>query len=286
MSRKVSISGDLRRLFRVRLCALVSLSCWGGYALAKGTGPFWAPVLGVFLLTAGCSALNQVQERRTDALMERTRRRPLPCGRMRVHTALILAGLLFAGGLFLLAITGPIPLALGLFAVLWYNGLYTWLKSRSAAAVLPGALCGAIPPLIGWCAAGGSLADYRIILVAGLFFLWQMPHFWLLQARWRDDYRRAGLPTLAERFSTTSWHRILTLWIVSLAPTLVLPAAFGLIKELPFQLVALAAVATALWSAGLWRQNAFSAAPVLRPFITLNLAMLLATVALIGDGLF
>lgn len=277
---------DLRRLFRLRLCTLVALSCWAGHALAKGAGPLWPPVLGVLLLSAGCSALNQVQEKETDALMRRTRRRPVACGRMRVSTALLLSGLLLAGGMSLLALSGPVPLILGLFAVLWYNGLYTWLKPRSSIAVLPGALCGAIPPLIGWCAAGGALLDYRIILIAGLFFLWQMPHFWLLQTRWREDYRSARLPTLAGRFSETCWRRILTLWIISLAPTLLLPAAFGLVEALPFQLLAMAAVAAALWSAGLWRRAALSSAPLLRPFATLNLAMVLATVALIGDGLF
>ncbi len=280
------IRGDLRRLFRLRLSGLVALSAWAGYALADGTGLPWKPVLGVFLLAAGCSALNQVQERTTDGLMERTRQRPVASGRMLPRTALAWAALLLAAGLVLTAFSGTSPLVLGLFAVLWYNGLYTWLKSRSAAAVLPGALCGAIPPLIGWCAAGETLPDYRIILVAGLFFLWQMPHFWLLQTRWRADYRRAGLPTLAARFPETSWRRILILWILSLAPTLLLPTAFGLVENLPFQMIGLAAAAAALCSAGGWRRSALSPTPGLRPFATLNLAMLLAAVALIGDGMF
>lgn len=210
---------DLTQLTRLPLSAAVSLSALAGHCLhpAAGKGAF-AATLGVLLLAAGSTALNQLQERRTDALMERTRNRPLPAGRMRPATALFLAVALTLAGAGALSLTGSAAAtALGAFSVLWYNGVYTPLKKRTPFALLPGALCGALPPTIGWTAAGGSAGDPRIVLLATLFFLWQIPHFWRLALRWRDDYRRAGVPIVCDLFSERQNRRILAAWIGSLA---------------------------------------------------------------------
>jgi len=243
----------LTRLIRFRLSAMVAASALAGYLLCPRDGyaaGAAALTLGIFFLTGACSALNQVQERATDALMERTASRPIPAGRLSPRAGLAAAGLLLVAALLLLQTTRSLPaLALGLFAVAWYNGLYTPLKKITSAAILPGALCGALPPVIGWAAAGGSVTDHRIAVLAGVFFLWQIPHFWLLAIRRSEDYRRAGLPTVAQTFTAAQTARITLVWIVALAVGTFLLAAVGPLRQpLPRALCALAA-ASVLWPA-------------------------------------
>jgi protoheme IX farnesyltransferase len=185
----------------------------------------------VFLLAAGGSALNQVQERATDALMARTRHRPLPAGLLSPRAGLAVVLALFASALALLLAAGPLPAGLGVFAIVWYNGVYTPLKKITPWALLPGALCGALPPVLGWTAAGGAVADYRIILLAGIFFLWQVPHFWLLARRCRRDYRRAGLPTVARLFPPRQARRITLAWVIALAAATSLFLAIGPLRQ-------------------------------------------------------
>ncbi len=209
---------------------MVAVSTLAGYALhpAPDSG-VWLPFAGVFLLAGGSTALNQVQERDLDGRMLRTRNRPLPAGRLRPRTALLAALLLIAGGLAALAAAGFPPLLLGVTAVLFYNGIYTPLKRRTAFAVLPGAVCGALPPLIGWTAAGGHPADFRAVLLAGLLFLWQVPHFWLFAEKHREDYRRAGLPLLATSFTPSQVRRLAFSWSLALAAAIAAVSAFALI---------------------------------------------------------
>lgn len=215
------------RLLRPGLCAMVAFAALAGGvlalpAVAEGTAALLAG--GVFLLACGASVLNQVQERCTDALMRRTRLRPLASGRMKPATGLALAVGLCAGGAMLLGLIGATPFLLGVCALLLYNGLYTPLKRRTSLALLPGALSGSIPPLIGWSAAGGSVVDIRILLLASLLFLWQIPHFCALARRHRDDYHRAGLCTPPAHRGT------LLVWLLALGVTTVQAAAFGLLQ--------------------------------------------------------
>ncbi len=222
----------LAQLIRMRLSAMVALSSLAGWALQpKPNGAPGLLFLGVFLLAASCTALNQVQERNLDARMTRTRRRPLPAGRIRPRTALLLAGAGLVGGGAALAALGWLPFFLGMAAALLYNGIYTPLKRRSVFAVLPGALCGALPPLIGWSAAGGQPADFRIVLLAGMLFLWQVPHFWFFAEKHRDDYRRAGLPVPADIFSAGQRRRLTCVWLAALLCGPLAFAAFGLTRH-------------------------------------------------------
>jgi heme o synthase len=219
-------------LVRLPLSTAVAGSALAGAILAAGSvGPIVLLVAtGVLLLTAGASVVNQVQERHSDQKMARTQNRMLAAGRITPQSAMGVALLLIGPGLFLLYQPGNLyPLALGVSGLICYNGLYTPLKRRSAFAILPGALCGAIPPVIGWSAGGGALSDYRILLIAGLFFIWQIPHFWVLAGRHRQDYQLARLPTLFDKFGQRQLTRILSMWIVALAlASLTLPA-FGLL---------------------------------------------------------
>ena len=216
MSRLREQAGLLLELSKVRIAVLSTASAVTGWLLAAGgfSPSMLLSAAGVLFLAAGAGALNQFQERDVDALMHRTARRPLPTGRMRPASALVIAiSLIVIGTLFLTP--QPVAVLLGLFTVLWYNGVYTPLKRVSAFAAIPGGVVGSVPPVIGWVSAGGDPFDIRILAVAFFFFVWQVPHFWLLLLRIGDDYARAGLPTLTRLFSREQLSRIIYVWMIA-----------------------------------------------------------------------
>ncbi len=195
-----TVLAPLARLIRPRVCLFAVLASLTGYALARpqAEAGMALAATGAFFLAAGCSALNQVQERRQDALMRRTADRPLPAGQWTWPQALALAVSLLALSLGLLAQVGGLPLAgLWLAVLLIYNGLYTPLKRVTPLCILVGGLAGALPPVLGWMAAGGRILDYRIVLVAGVLYFWQVPHFGLFARMHRTDYQTAGFPVAA-----------------------------------------------------------------------------------------
>lgn len=218
MKKQVQIFSDLIKL---RVALLVTFSAAMGFILIRGfEAKIALPLFGVFLLAAGSLALNQVQERKIDALMERTKKRPLPSGRVHLKSAVMISLVLLVLGSSILFIkTNPTALALGLVSVIWYNGFYTYFKRKSAFAAVPGALIGALPPLIGWTAGSGSLFDPKIMAVAFFFFVWQVPHFWLLLLSSGDDYEKAGLPSLQKVFTKEQIARITFVWILATAVT-------------------------------------------------------------------
>lgn len=223
-------------LSRLRLSFVAALSAMAGYLLPSYAFSRGAAFVsgGIFLLACGASALNQYQERNIDALMERTRMRPLPTGAITGNEALSFSILCIAAGLVLLyAAGGVLPVWLGVFAVIWYNGLYTSLKKRTAFAAVPGALIGAIPPAAGWSAAGGTIDDPVILLLCIFFFLWQVPHFWLIAAQSGEQYRKAGLKSMTGVFSLRQLSRVTFIWIVSTAVLSVLFIPFGLTLHRP-----------------------------------------------------
>lgn len=223
----------LTRLFRLRLVLMNGVAALGGYLLFPGKAdPLQVAALcgGVSLLACAGSALNQVLERDLDCLMERTRHRPLPAGELTpVAAGKLGAGSLLAGLALLCAAGGPAPALLGGAALSWYLAVYTPLKRRTPFALALGALSGALAPVIGWSVAGGSPADFRVMLLSGILYLWQMPHFWLLQRRHADDYRRAGFPLFAPPAVGRGPAPVLVLWMLAMiAGALMLPA-FGMI---------------------------------------------------------
>lgn len=216
-------------LLRPRLSLAVAFSAVSGYALAPSPLLMWdlpAVALGVLLLAGGASALNQVQERRVDALMERTRYRPVASGRLAPGRALTLALTLQGCGLLLLGGISRSPALLGAAALLLYHGIYTPLKPVTPWALLPGALCGALPLLIGWSAAGEAPGDFRILLPAGLLVLWQIPHLWLIAGRYPGDRQKAGL---AEPLPCGAAGRLTTLWALALAAAALLLPLFAVV---------------------------------------------------------
>ncbi|WP_207260068.1 protoheme IX farnesyltransferase [Desulfovibrio sp. Huiquan2017] len=203
---KVSLAVGAGSLFG----ALYHGHLYGGVLL----GEAWAAAVGAFLLCGGCSALNQVQERACDARMARTRTRPLASGRMSPGRGRLWAGLFGSAGLLLFFLAGGWrTLFAGLLIVAVYNGLYTPLKRVSPMALLAGGVAGAAPPLTGWLAAGGQAADPRILWVAVIFYLWQVPHFWLLAEKHRADYGRAGFAVLHLRLEPAFRARLMGVWV-------------------------------------------------------------------------
>jgi len=175
-------------------------------------------IFGVFLLSMGSGAINQIQERKTDALMDRTRNRPIPAGIIGLRHAIIISVLFSLSGLVILALTGEVLAAgIGLFTLVWYNGVYTPLKRITAFAVFPGALIGALPPLIGWTATGGSPLDLEIILVAFLLFVGQMPHYWLLLLKIGSQFRDAGMPVITNLLEPRQIRNLSFIWIAATA---------------------------------------------------------------------
>jgi protoheme IX farnesyltransferase len=159
----------------------------------------------------------------------------------------------------------------GLATLAWYLAVYTPLKTRTPLALAVGALCGALAPVLGWSAAGGSLGDFRVMLLAGVFYLWQIPHFWLLQRRHAEDYRRAGFPLFVPSCSAGGTTPIFYLWLVAMiAGALMLPA-FGVISR-----------AAAPWCAAFFAPLVITLLRRGEPalFASVNLFPLLVTVAL------
>jgi protoheme IX farnesyltransferase len=236
----------LSRLFRPRLAILNGVTAVGGACLFPApahAADLLAAFCGVTLLAMGGSALNQLLERDIDALMTRTMQRPLPQGRLTASATLLAGAGAILAGLALLTMTGGIlPTLLGVAALAWYLAVYTPLKRKTALALPLGALCGAFPPLIGWSLAGGSITDYRIIILAGLLIIWQIPHFWLLQQRHEADYFRAGIPLVD--FSTVGPGRVslFLIWLTAMTTaTMLLPALGGVERRVApwFLLVAM-----------------------------------------------
>jgi protoheme IX farnesyltransferase len=229
---RADVLADLRELTKPRITVLVLVTAAAGYLLDPGVVADAAllawTLVGTALLASGAAALNQVLERSTDALMERTASRPLPSGRLDANVALAFGVLLCLSGLVaLLAFVNPLTAMLGAVTVALYAFVYTPLKRLTSLSTLVGAIPGAMPTLMGWAAAHDGLGLGAWALFA-ILFLWQMPHFLAIAWMYRDDYRRAGFPIL----STTDPSGVRTglqavLYAAALVPVSLLPTLFG-----------------------------------------------------------
>jgi heme o synthase len=221
-------------LSKVKITVAVALTTITGYLLAGGSFDRYLiePTLGIFLLACGASAINHYQERDMDAKMERTRKRPIPSGKISPAGALIFALLLsVTGSALLYRGAGMLGMELGLIALIWYNAIYTPLKKKTAFAVVPGALIGSIPPLVGWVAARGHLGDPRAMFMAFFFFIWQVPHFWLLMLRFGEEYVKAGFPSITQRYTPVQIKRITFIWILATAVSALMLPVFDVVES-------------------------------------------------------
>lgn len=212
----------LLEITKLRITIFVTVTTVFGYIAATYSidSGLILPAIGILLLACGSAAFNHYQERNTDAKMDRTKNRPIPSGKISAASVIKLSlALVISGSILLFIGSGFLALSFGLLNLLWYNGVYTPLKRVSPLAIIPGSLVGAIPPIVGWVAGGGYLFNPQIILISFFFFIWQIPHFWLLLLILDKDYQRAGFPTLTEIFNRQQLGRITFIWIIATGVT-------------------------------------------------------------------
>ena len=220
---------DYLALLKPRVMSLVLFTALVGFYLAPGE---LHPVLALtaFLCIAAgagaAAAINMWYDRDIDALMARTRERPIPAGRVEPGAALVLGAMLGVGSVTTMALAvNAVAAALLALTIVFYIGVYTmWLKRRTAQNIVIGGAAGALPPMIGWAAASGGIAPMAIALFL-IVLLWTPPHFWALAIDRRDDYARAGVPMLpvVAGIEATKWQMLaytLVLLPVALAPTM------------------------------------------------------------------
>jgi heme o synthase len=231
--QQASRAADYAALTKPRLNLLVLVTTLAGVYLASPEGVplplLFHTLLGTALVAGGAAALNQVWERETDRIMWRTSTRPLPSGRLGMAEGVLFGVLLSMVGIAELAIAvNTISAAVAALTLASYVLVYTPLKRRSSLSTLVGAVPGALPPVIGWVAVTGSLTLPAVVLF-GIQFFWQMPHFLAIAWMYRDDYARAGVPLLpvTEPNGRRTGQQAL-LYAAALWPVSLLPAAVGL----------------------------------------------------------
>lgn len=223
---------DYLELSKARIVLMVLVTTAAGFALAPGAPDFILLIhtlAGTALIAAGTNALNQYAERERDKKMERTALRPLPDGRISEAAALWFSIVVSVGGaLWLAAAANWIASLLAVLTLLSYLFIYTPLKTRTPLCTVVGAVPGAIPPMIGWAAATGSL-DRGAWVLFGLMFFWQLPHFLAIGWLYREDYARAGF-TIASVTdpSGASSGRQAILYGLGVIPLSLAPAMLGI----------------------------------------------------------
>lgn len=224
---------DILTLTRFPVTLAVTFTAFTAMLLFAGeySNEMLWPIFGIFLLAAGASAFNQYQEWPYDEKMERTRRRPIPSRRISPAEGLRIALIGIGGGLVILMYESNwLCFVLGIFNLLWYNGLYTSLKRVTAFAVVPGALTGSIPVFMGWAAMKGDIFDPLVVFLAFFVFIWQMPHFWMLMLKYGNEYRNAGFPVLTDIFSPFQIKAIVMFWIIASSTVSMMFVFFNVIQ--------------------------------------------------------
>lgn len=191
-------------LSKFRITGFVALSSAFGYIIFSRalSIDLLLNSIGVLLLASGSAAFNHLQEWKFDKLMSRTKERPIPSGKITSGNTFLFSVVFTLAGLSLIYISSNVTaLTIGVITLVWYNLIYTPLKRITAISVIPGAIIGALPPIIGFTAAGGSPFEIKILIVALFLFLWQAPHFWLLLLIHDKDYKKAGFPSLTDSFT-------------------------------------------------------------------------------------
>jgi len=231
--RSAGAFGDYVQLAKPRLNVLVVATSAAGYYLGGPLSPDLSlmaqTVAGTALVAGGAAVLNQLYERDTDALMRRTRLRPLPDGRVSPADARLFGLVLSIAGLVLLAARANwLAAALALATLAIYLMVYTPMKRRTPLSTLVGAVPGALPALIGWTASHGSIAVGGAALFA-IVFLWQIPHFMAIAWLYRDDYGKAGFPMLSViEASGRRAGRQAVLYAAALVPVSLVPTIVGI----------------------------------------------------------
>jgi len=230
---KGALIGAYLELLKPRLSLLVAFSCAFGFILASQNSVDWFRLIlvtaGGFLLSGASVTINQVIEQKEDGLMSRTRNRPIPTGKITPTAAVIFACAVMAASILLLILsTNTLTVLLSVVSMVLYSFVYTPLKKVGPVAVFAGAIPGALPPLLGWIANTG-IVSYEALVIFGIQFIWQFPHFWAIAWVADDDYKKAGfrlLPSGGGKDHNTS-IQIMT-YTLFLLPLGLIPAWIGL----------------------------------------------------------
>jgi heme o synthase len=277
----------IAELGKVRISLPIAISALTGYALKTNLfdGQAWMLMFGVFLMSCSSGTINHLQEYKTDALMPRTKNRPIPSGKISPKGAFWVAFSFFAYGAFILIANFPIIVFLtSLLTLISYNLIYTPLKKVTAFAVVPGSLVGALPPYIGWFAGGGDWMNGDIFWVALFFFIGQIPHFWLLLLMFGKEYELAGFPSLHSVFNDNQIKRLSFTWILATISTAIVVSLEVLQGSILmfFLLIYIFYVLFSL-SASMLVRHDIQARPA---FFKLNFLYLFVMIILIADSLF
>jgi protoheme IX farnesyltransferase len=291
-NHKVNLADMLKivtELGKMKITFFVAISAAVGFVSAAGgfSPELFILSFGVFVLSSGSAAFNHFQEKSTDALMDRTKNRPLPSGQISPDIAFaIAAALSIIGLLIILTVSNIAAMLLGVMALVWYNLIYTPLKKKTPWAIMPGALVGAIPPAIGWAAAGGGLADPRMLAIALFFFIWQIPHFWFLLLIFDKDYIKAGFPTLTQQFNREQIMRMSYAWVAALVASGALIPFFGVTENLWAAVVIMIAGFALIWRTRLLVSKFEDFRKFKIAFLDINIYVLLTVIILSVDHLF
>jgi len=206
-------------LFKLHLCLYIGFSSILGHVAAGGSFSVKSLMVGglIFVLACGSAVLNNIQDKEFDRYFKRTQTRSLPAGKMPVVTAAVIAGLMIVSGLSGMWLVGGGSLVfLGILSVISYNGLYTPLKKRTLLAIIPGAWCGMLVPMMGWTAADGSFKDPVIWVIMVVFGLWQMAHFFIIILKTRDrmiyQVKLPVFPSFLKFFSNREIRLQIMIW--------------------------------------------------------------------------
>lgn len=226
--------GAYKDLIKFRLSALVTFSAVFGFILGDSGVvfswvKFFALMVGGFLISGASGAANEIWERDIDKLMKRTENRPLPLNLISLKEAYWFTSIIALAGIVILWLfTNPLTTVLGVLSMVLYVFVYTPLKRVGPIAVFVGAIPGAMPPLLGWTAATGSIS-HEALIIFGIQFIWQFPHFWAIAWVSDEDYKRAGfklLPSGGQKDLNTAIQ--IMIYTLFLLPLGLLPTYFGL----------------------------------------------------------
>ena len=231
---------DWLELAKLKIMIPVSLTGFTGYFAYDSHFSAKAFIItsGILLMAVSASVLNQIQEIGIDSKMNRTSKRPLPDHRIKIRDALLLSLFCLISGTVIIYYAGNrAAMLIGLITIIWYNGIYTYSKRITAFAVVPGAITGALPPLIGWVAAGGGPWEKPIIFIEFLLFIGQIPHFWLLILKYGEEYKLAGIPSLTDLFNRVQIKRLTFSWIISSVVAALFLCCFEIIQSMIINII-------------------------------------------------
>ena len=237
-------------LSKFKIMIPVSLTGFTGYFIFKPSFSYQIVLvsIGILLLAIAASVLNQIQEVEPDKRMDRTKNRPIPAGNIDIRHAIMFFLVNLLAGLAIIYLAGNLKaMIVGLITIIWYNGIYTYSKRITSFAVVPGAVTGALPPLIGWVAAGGGIWDRPVVFLEFLLFIGQIPHFWLLIMKYGEEYKDAGVPSLSDIFNRSQINWLTFSWVVTSAVAALFLCYFEIIKSMPVIVILLIASILMIW---------------------------------------